>query len=165
MSEPISEQIARWIETAINGKQDPDATLTLKAIRSKKIIEWEDSNYAHGDVLIEASPEHIKTQSKTIVKSRTELGEWKLYGIVRDIPADTAADTVLARMTETIRSNLLAGNKSGPNNELGHACNNLALNIDCPLVAYGTIDGGLVVNVTVQILYMTAFLDGYALPS
>jgi len=154
MAEAIIEQIAAWIEEAIDGVQDPGATLTLRAVRPK-ILDWQADDFKHGDVIIELVD--TGTMSKT-TSSRTELGEWKLYGIITALPADTAADIVLSRMAETIRRTLLAGNVRG------QACGGLALNIDCPEVNYSIMSGGVVAEVTVQIKYITALADGYAAP-
>ena len=154
MAEAIIEQIAAWIEGEIDGVQDPGATLTLRAVRPK-ILDWQADDFKHGDVIIEIVDSG--TLSKTI-SSRTELGEWKLYGIITTLPADTAADIVLSRMAETIRRTLLAGNVSG------QACGGLALNIDCPEVNYSNMSGGVVAEVTVQVTYITALADGYAAP-
>lgn len=156
MSEPIVEQIAQWINDAIDAQADPDATLTLRAVRPK-VLDWDVSNFKHGDVIIESIDG--KTVQKTATVSRTELASWALHGLIRSLPADTAADTMLARMAETIRRLLLAGNVSG------QACGGLALHIDCPAAAYGIIEGGVVAEVTVTVLYMTALADGYAAPS
>lgn len=149
--EPVVEKIAVWIEEEIEGVQDPGKTLTLRAIRPK-ILDWEASNFKHGDVIIELID--VGTESKTTT-SRTELAEWRLYGIITILPADTAADTVLSCMAETIRKILLSGNKRG------QACGGLALNIDCPDVTYSIMSGGVVAEVTCQIKYVTDLADGY----
>jgi len=149
--EAIVERIAVWIEEAIDGVQDPGATLTLRAVRPK-ILDWQASDFKHGDVIMEIIDGG--TLSKT-TSSRTELAEWRLYGIITTLPADTAADTVLSRMAETIRKTLLSGNKRG------QACGGLALNIDCPEVTYSIMSGGVVAEVTAQIKYVTALADGY----
>jgi len=151
MAEPIVEKIAEWIEGEIDGMQDPDATLTLRAIRPK-ILDWQASDFKHGDVVIEFVDGG--TISKT-TSSRDELAEWKLYGIITTLPANTSADTVLSRMAETIRRTLLSGNKRG------QACGGLALNIDCPEVNYSIMSGGVVAEVTCQVTYVTAVSDGY----
>jgi len=152
--EPIVERIAVWIEEAIDGVQDPDATLTLRAVRPK-ILDWQASDFKHGDVIMELVDGG--TLSKT-TSSRKETAEWRLYGIITKLPADTAADTVLSRMAETIRRTLLSGNKRG------QACGGLALNIDCPEVNYSIMSGGVVAEVTVQVTYVTALADGYKTP-
>lgn len=149
--EAIVERIAEWIEGELDGVQDPGKTLTLRAIRPK-ILDWEASNFKHGDVIIEIIDG--ATLSKT-TSSRTEVAEWRLYGIITTLPADTAADTVLSRMAETIRRTLLSGNQGG------QACGGLALNIDCPDVTYSIMSGGVVAEVTAQVRYMTALADGY----
>jgi len=149
--EAIVERIAVWIEEAIDGVQDPGATLTLRAVRPK-ILDWQASDFKHGDVIMELIDGG--TLSKT-TSSRTELAEWRLYGIITTLPANTAADTVLSRMAETIRKTLLSGNKRG------QACGGLALNIDCPDVTYSIMSGGVVAEVTAQIKYVTALADGY----
>jgi len=152
--EAIVERIAVWIEEAIDGVQDPGATLTLRAVRPK-ILDWQASDFIHGDVIIELIDGG--TLSKT-TSSRTELAEWRLYGIIKTLPANTAADTVLSRMAETIRKTLLSGNKRG------QACGGLALNIDCPDVTYSIMSGGVVAEVTAQVKYVTALADGYKTP-
>jgi hypothetical protein len=152
MAEPVIEQIAQWIESALDGMQDPDATLTLRAVRPK-ILDWTMQDFKHGDVIIEANS--IATQSRTLCESRTELAMFKCYGIIRTLPADTAADTVLTRMTETIRRLLMDGNIGGK------ACGGLAMNIDCPSSSFDVMDGGAIADIDVQIMYKTALWDGY----
>lgn len=149
--EAIVEKIAEWIEEELNGVQDPGATLTLRTVRPK-ILDWQASDFKHGDVIIELIDGG--TLSKT-TSSRTELAEWRLYGIITTLPANTAADTVLSRMAETIRKVLLSGNQRG------QACGGLALNIDCPEVTYSIMSGGVVAEVTAQVKYVTALADGY----
>lgn len=156
MAEPIIEQIAAAIETAIDGVQDPDATLTMRAVRPT-ILDWQAEDYKHGDVIIELI--ELGTQGQTTVESRDEQGTWKLYGIIRTLPANTAADTVLARMAETIRRTLLALNVSG------QACGGLAVHIECPEVIYSIMTGGVVAEVSVQVEFETALADGYAAPT
>lgn len=145
--EAIVEKIAEWIEGAIDGVQDPDATLTLRAVRPK-ILDWQAQDFKHSDVIMELVSS--VTQGMTTVESREELGTWKLYGIIKTLPADTAADTVLSRMAETIRRTLL-----------GQTCGGLALNIDCIEVNYSIMSGGVVAEVTVQVTYETSLADGY----
>lgn len=152
--EPIIEKIAVWIEDTIDGVHDPDATLTLRAVRPK-ILDWQAEIFKHGDVIMEIVD--TGTLNKT-TSSRTELAEWKLYGIIRTLPANTAADTVLSRMAETIRRTLLAGNKRG------QACGGLALNLDCPEVNYSIMSGGIVAEVSVQVTYITDLASGYKTP-
>ncbi len=149
--EAIVERIGVWIEETIDGVQDPGATLTLRAVRPK-ILDWQASDFKHGDVIMELIDGG--TLSKT-TSSRTELAEWRLYGIITKLPADTAADTVLSRMAETIRRVLLGGNKRG------QACGGLALNIDCPETTYSIMSGGVVAEVTAQVKYITDLADGY----
>ena len=158
MNETIHEQIAQWIAAALDGKQvepgvpPPDKTLTLQAVRPK-VIDWNIEDFKHGDVVIEAGP--LTTESRTTVQSRTEMGEWTCYGIIRTLPPDTVADTVISRMIETIRRLLLAGNKAGL------ACEGLATCIDCPAASFLTCSGGVIAQVTVNVRYRTALFDGY----
>ena len=152
MAETIHEQIAQWITDAIDGKADPAATMTLRAVRPK-ILDWSVEDFVHGDVIIEAAD--IKTQSKTS-QSRTELGTWGLYGIIRQLPADTAADTVISRMIETIRRLLMAGNVAS------RACGGLAYNIECSEGSFDVMTGGVVAFVTAGVLYPTGLYDGYS---
>jgi len=154
MAEAIVEQIAAWMKNAIEGVQDPAETLTLRAVRPK-ILDWQAEDFKHGDVIIEIT--NTGTLSITTT-SRTEQAEWKLYGIVRTLPENTVADTVLSRMAETVRRTLLAGNVSG------QACGGLALNIDCPEVNYSIMNGGVVAEVSCQIKYITDLADGYSGP-
>ena len=149
--EPIVERIAEWIEGTVDGVQDPGATLTLRAVRPK-ILDWEASDFKHGDVIMEII--EGTTLSKT-TSSRTEVAEWKLYGIIRTLPANTSADTVLSRMAETIRRTLLSGNQRG------QACGGLAQNIDCPETTFSIMSGGVVAEVTAHVRYVTALGDGY----
>ena len=150
--ETIHEQIAQWIAAALDGQQDPEATLTLRAVRPK-ILDWTVEDFKHGDVILEAGD--ITTQGRTTVSSRTELGAWKCYGIIRELPANTAADTVISRMIETIRRLLLAGNAGG------NACGGVAVTIDCPDAEWSLMAGGVVAEVTVNVVYRTALKDGY----
>ena len=154
MAEPVIEQIAQWINDALDGKQDPDKTLTLRAVRPK-ILDWNVQDFKHGDVIIEA--DSISTQNKTLDDSRGELAGFKCYGIIRTLPADTAADTIISRMIETIRRLLLAGNSGGK------ACGSLALHIDCPAASFDVMDGGVIADVDVQVTYRTGLNDGYVL--
>jgi hypothetical protein len=156
MAEPIIEQIAAAIVTAIDDKQDPDVTFTTRAVRPK-IIDWNLSNFEHADVIIELV--NIVTQSKTTVESRRELATFKLLGIVRDLPADTAADTVVSRMGETIRREMFKLNSAG------QAISGKGLNVDSPSFNYAEMPGGLVAEITVTVLYQTALADGYAAPN
>ena len=149
--EPIVERIAEWIEGEIDGVQDPGATLTLRAVRPK-ILDWEASNFKHGDVIMEII--EGATLNKT-TSSRTEVAEWRLYGIIRTLPANTSADTVLSRMAETIRRTLLSGNQRG------QACGGLAQNIDCPETTFSIMSGGVVAEVTAHVRYVTDLADGY----
>jgi hypothetical protein len=149
--EPIVERISEWIEGAIDDVQVPGAGLTTRAVRPK-ILDWQAQDFKHGDVIMEIIDQG--TMSKT-TSSRQELAEWRLYGIIRILPANIAADTILTRMAETIRRILLSGNQRG------QACGGLALNIDCPEVNYSIMSGGLVVEVTCQVIYVTALSDGY----
>lgn len=155
MAEPIVEQIGQWIANAIDGKKDPDNTLTLRSVRPK-ILDWEPSDFRHGDVIIELVSS--ETQSKRTTGSRTELATWKLYGIICELPEDTVADTVLARIAETIRKTLLAGNSAG------RACGGIALNIDCPKMDYANFVGGILAMGEVKVMYMTNLFDGYSAP-
>jgi len=154
MAEPVVEKISEWIEEAIDSAQDPGATLTLNAVRPK-ILDWEASDFKHGDVIMEVV--NTGTLSKT-TSSRTELAEWRLYGIITTLPENTAADTMLSRMAETIRKTLLGGNVRG------QACGGLALNIECSEVNYSIMPGGIVAEVTVQVKYETDVFDGYKKP-
>jgi len=151
MAETIHEQIAQWMAAAIDGESDPAGSITLRAVRPK-ILDWNIDDFKHSDVIIEAAD--IKTQSKTS-QSRTELGTWGLYGIIRQLPADTAADTVISRMIETIRRLLMAGNSGG------RACGGLAYNIECSEGTFDVMTGGAVAFVTAGVLYPTDVFDGY----
>lgn len=152
MSEPILEQIAQWIAAALDGRQDPAGTLTLRAVRPK-MLDWTIQNFKHGDVIIEADA--FSTQGRTTNESRGELAAFKCYGVIRSLPVETAADTVVTRMIETIRRLLLAGNVAG------RACDGKAIVIDCPSANFGLFDGGLVAEVDVQVTYRTGLKDGY----
>jgi len=149
--EALVERIAVWIAETIDGIKDPGATLTLKAVRPK-ILDWQASDFNHGDVIMEIVDGG--TLSKT-TSTREELAEWRLYGIIKTLPANTAADTVLSRMAETIRKALLAGNKRG------QACGGLALNLDTPETTYSIMSGGVVAEVTCQVRYVTDLADGF----
>ena len=150
--ETVHEQIAQWITAALDGQQDADATLTLRAVRPK-VLDWTVEDFKHGDVVIEA--DDIETESRTTVSSRTEKATWTCYGIIRELPANTVADTVVPRMIETIRNVLLAGNS------VGTACGGVAVSIDCPKADFEIMAGGLVADVTVNVIYRTALKNGY----
>lgn len=152
MAETIHEQIAAWIAAAIDGQADPGGSMTLRAVRPK-ILEWSVEDFVNGDVIIEA--EDLKTQSRRTTASRTELGRWNLYGIINQLPADTAADTYISRMIETMRRLMLAGNSQGG------ACGGLAHSIECPEAGFGIMTGGVVAEVVVHVLYSTGLYDGY----
>lgn len=149
MSEPIIEQIADWISTALDGKQDPDLTLTLASVRPG-MEQWDDTSFSHGDCVIEN--DSLSTGDRTS-ESRKEKATFKIYGFVVTLPSGVGLDTVMSRMSETIRRNLLAGNSAG------RACGGIALHIDCPHVAYAP---GPMVIVTVEVDYYTLYTDGFA---
>ena len=151
MSEPIIEQIADWINDALDGVTDTDGTFTLRSIRPT-ILDWSQLQLIHGDVIIELGS--IETVSRT-ASSRTEEAMFKLNGIITELAAGVKADTVLARFAETIRKTILAGNTSGT------ACGGLAVNIDCPAVDYEPIEGGVCTIVTCRVRYFTNYKDGY----
>jgi len=150
--ETVHEKIALWLEAALDGGRDPDETFTLRAVRPK-ILDWTEEDFQHADVIIEAGP--IKTTDTTTADSRGELGEWLCSGIIRELPEDTAADTVVSRMIETIRRLLLAANVQGT------ACAGKAKKIDCPEAFFETFSGGLIAQVLVKVDYRTARHDGY----
>jgi hypothetical protein len=149
--EAIIERIAVCITDAIDGASDPDATFTLNVIRPK-ILDWQEEEFKHGDVIVELI--EGGTTGKTS-SSRQEVAEWSLYCIVRTLPADTVADVILCRFSETIRKKLLSCNKKGK------AFGGLALEIDCPRWLYYNIPGGIVVETTVQVTYYTDLKNGY----
>lgn len=141
--EKVIEQISEWIEEEINGLQDPDKILKLRVVRPK-IVDWQVTNFKHADVVMEfgsSEPYDITTSS------RLWLGVWKLYGIITTLPDNTDADDMLDLMSELIRSKLLNGNKHG------RACGGLALNISCPDTSYGSMAGGVVTEITVNIRF------------
>ena len=149
--EPIVEKIAVWLSEAIDGVQDPDGTFTLRSVRPT-VIDWQAEDFNHGDVILEIQEGQTLDGTTT---SKKELAEWRLYGIVTTLPADTAADTVLTRVAETIRRTMLGGNKRG------QACGGLAHKIHCPKAEYSDMPGGVVVEVTVLVEYWTSLFDGY----
>ena len=141
--EQIVQDISEWIEVALNGLQDPDKLLTLRVVRPK-IVDWQVTDFKHGDVVMELG--NIEPYEITS-SSRMWLGEWKLYGILTTLPTGKNADDMLDLMSELIRSKLLSGNKRG------RACEGLALNISCPDVNYGSMSGGVVTELTVNIRF------------
>ena len=141
--EQVVKQISEWIEEEINGLQDPDATLTLRVVRPK-IVDWQVTDFKHGDVIMEYGN---KEPYDVTTSSRLWLGEWKLYGIITTLPDNTDADDMLDLMSELIQSKLLSGNKNG------RACQGLALNISCPDVNYGSMAGGVVTELTVNVRF------------
>lgn len=152
MTEPIIEQIAEWIRVTLDGVSDPDGTITLRAIRPN-ILDWEESQMSHNDIVIEMVG--LNTQEYT-TESRTEEAVFRLEGIIRQLPTDTKADTVLARMTETVRKVIMAGNDGV------QTLNGLALSIDCPEIVWGIIDGGVCTIVSCKVQYITNIYDGYS---
>ena len=141
--EKVVDQISEWIEEEINGLQDPDGILTLRTVRPK-IVDWQVTDFKHGDVIME----FVNVEPYDITStSRLWLGEWKLYGIITTLPDNTDADDMLDLMSEMIRSTLLGGNK------MGRACGGLALNISCPDTSYGSMAGGVVTEMTVNIRF------------
>ena len=154
MSEPILEQIAQWIATALDGVSDDTGTVSLNVVRST-MIDWELPQFRHGDVLLEL--ESIAGDDEHgSMESRVEIATWAIYGIVVTLPDDTAADTVLARTSETIRQALLAGNTAG-----NRSCDNLAIQIDCPSTQYARAPGMALAVVTCRVQYETRILDPY----
>jgi len=149
--EPIVERIAVWIKDAIDGAQDEDQTITLAAVRPT-IVDWNVEDYKNNDAIIEIID---KVTLEKAGSKRKEVAEWKIYGIIRELPANTAADTHLCRMCETIRRVMFRGNVKG------QACGGLALNIDCPEDNFSIMTGGIVAEVTVQVQYWTAIDSGY----
>ena len=141
--EQVIKQISEWIEEEINGLQDPDGILTLRVVRPK-IVDWQVTDFKHGDVIME----FVNVEPYDITSSsRLWLGEWKLYGIITTLPDNTDADDMLDLMSELIQSKLLSGNKHG------RACGGLALNISCPDTSYGSMTGGVVTEMTVNIRF------------
>jgi len=63
------------------------------------------------------------------------------------VPDGSDADDMLDIMSELIRGKLLGGNKHG------RACGGLALNISCPDTNYGSMSGGVVTEMTVNIRF------------
>ncbi len=149
MSEPIIEQIADWINDAIDGKQDPDLTLTLASVRPG-MEQWDDTSFAHGDCVIEN--DSLATVGFTS-ETREERATFKVYGFIVTLPSAVGLDTVMSRMSETIRRNLLAGNSAG------RACGGIATHINCPSVVYAP---GPMVIVTVDVDYDTSYTDGFS---
>jgi len=145
--EKIVEQISDWIAEEIDGLKEPvgwaGGILTLRVVRPK-IVDWQVSDFKHGDVIIEfgnREPYDITTSS------RLWLGEWKLYGIITTVPDNKNADDLLDLMSELIQSKLLSGNRHG------RACGGLALNISCPDISYGSMAGGVVTEMTVNVRF------------
>jgi len=151
MAEPIVEQISQWIQSNLDGVQDPDTTLTINAERPK-ISGWNVTDYADSDVVIV-----ILTTRTTELSSdsRQETGVWRLYGIIDQDSDSTELDTKMARLSETIRRTLIGGNSNGK------ACGGIATYIDAPDVDYSIAEGCAVVIVTCEVDYWTDGLDGY----
>lgn len=137
-------RIAAWVADALEDVQDPDESLTLRVIRPT-IVDWEESHYANGDVILVGIDENIDTETTTPTRLSTAL--LKLYGIIRVVPDRMSADTMLSRMAETIRRTLLAGNSRS------RACDGIALNIDCPRTAFANSEGLIASIVDVEVKY------------
>ena len=152
MAEPIIEQILDWINDKLDGVHDPDTTLTLRSVRPK-IIDWSTLQFIHGDVIIELAS--VENASQTTVESAFKTATVRLNCIVTTLPADTAADTFLCRMFETVRRTILSGYGDSP--KLG----GLAINMSCPLIELEPIDGGVDAVVTCKVEYATDLFDGY----
>lgn len=140
----VSGRIIDWLGNLLDGVADPGATLMLNVVRPG-IIDPDESRIADSDVFIVGIDQQIKTESTRPSRLATAL--LRLYGIVRELPADTAADTVLSRLTETIRRTILAGNVRGK------ACDGLALNLDCPVVGIAPAPGCSMTIVDVMVKY------------
>lgn len=152
MAEPLIETLSAWIKTQLTGAQDPDKTLTLSPGRPT-LIDWDVASYSNMDVVIE---EDSTTTTNKSTGFRYETGAWKIYGIIRALPANTALGTVANRMAETIRTTLLAGNSNGK------ACGGLAIHIDCPKTEHLRAVGCEVVVVTCDIDYATNYTNTFS---
>jgi len=153
MSEPIIEQIAVWISDALDGKSDPDGTITLRSVRSS-ILNVTELQLIHGDVLIELAGK--KTKSTDMSSFRTETGTFTVAGFVSNIPDDSFADTYLIRVAETICKFLMAGNTDA------QPLNGLAESIDCPEYILMNSVGGVDVIVTCNVTYSTNIYNGFS---
>lgn len=137
-------RIADWIARALDGEQDAEDTLTLRIIRPC-INDYSESHFLNADVFLCGVEERVRIQTMDPLHFASAV--FKLYGIIRELPAGTVADTVLSRMAETIRRLILAGNSGGK------ACDGLALNIDCPRVDFLPGPGFEAAEVTVTAMY------------
>jgi hypothetical protein len=123
----IAARIADWIAEAVDGSSDPDGTLTLNIVEPE-IIDFAENHFDNYNVFLIAVDEDVKTE--TIRPSRLATALIRLSAVMTSLPAGAAAGTVLARVAETIRRAVLAGNSRG------RACNGLALNLDCPMTKF-----------------------------
>jgi len=135
--ETLVERIAKWIEEEITGVQD----FTLRIV-CPKILDWQVSDFKHGDVIMEFI-NIVPHPALITTTSRAELATWKLYGIIRTLPENTDADTMLDHMSETIKKVLLS--------KSGRACGGLAVSINFPEIFYRDMAGGVVAEMTVQV--------------
>lgn len=136
--------IADWIARELDGLPDPGGSLTLRVVRPG-ILDAGESHFADSDVFLCGIDEDVKT--RTVTPGRLSTALLRLYGIVRELPAATAAGTVLSRVAETIRAPILAGNVAG------RACGGLALNIDCPNTGFAPAPGCEMAIVDVAVKY------------
>lgn len=153
MAEPIIEQILDWINDKLDGVQDPDTTLTLRSVRPV-VQDYINPKFKHCDVVIDL--DSIENKSQTTVESKLKTATVRLNCIVRTLPADTAADTFIARMFETVRRTILSGYNDDP--KFGGLA---IINASCPLVQFELIEGGINTIVFCMVEYATDLLDGY----
>lgn len=137
-------RIADWIATALDSQAVEETGLSLKIVRPG-INDYSESHFNNADVFLCGIEE--KMESITATPSRLYKALFRVYAVLRNVPVSVTADTMLNRITETIRKLLLAGNIGGT------ACDGLAMSIDCPKYTYLPGDGCQVTAVDVVVDY------------
>ncbi len=137
-------RIADWIAAALDSKTIEGTDLLIRIIRPV-INDFAESQFNHADVFLCGIKEKIEVETTT--PSRIDKALFRVYAVLRAVPISETADTMLNRISETIRKLLLAGNIGGA------ACDGLAMSIDCPYVKYLPGDGCQVAAVDVIVEY------------
>lgn len=137
-------RIADWIARALDGKAVEGTDLSLNIIRPG-INDYAESQYNNADVFLCGIEEKI--EDITATPSRLYKALFRVYAVLRAVPLSETADTMLNRISETMRKLLLAGNSDGT------ACDGLAMSIDCPRYEYLPGEGCQVSAVDVVVEY------------
>jgi hypothetical protein len=138
----LPKKIVQWVADALDGVSDPDGTLTLNVIQPG-ILDVFESHFANGNVFVIGEDDVMETE--TAEPGRLVTALIRVYGLI--VQATEITDKLLARITETVRRTLFAGNSAG------RACDGLALNIDCPDSGFHAGPGCSIARIDVFIKY------------